>query len=345
MKHHGNRPCTPSIQTQETAGKIKKKKNKGSQKAFASHDQENCSCSGSNFGNSGFGASRFTCTDQLVLDSPGRGKQESGYRGGHQEVTERAQSRPWKGKRRPRDSESSFISPNSAVSGEGPDRPGRWRTAYLGHAAVGRSEPELREERERERRSQEPWSPSPERVPRHPTPSVEEPLPGPRPLTRTIERRLRTRRGPMHTPRYRAVLRGSVQRKRPGQPSPTLPRHATPLLRPHTHQGPAPSYEAPQALPCPSHLAAPLTTILSLRHPRPHQGHVPKSQVRPRPLAGPRPATSSVLPRLRGARLVHVHPPLCWTRFGSHGSGWGWRAGDCHIASHSIFHRTLSKEQ
>lgn len=40
-------------------------------------------------------------------------------------------------KRRPRDSESSFISPNSAVSGEGPDRPGRWRTAYLGHAAVG----------------------------------------------------------------------------------------------------------------------------------------------------------------------------------------------------------------
>lgn len=199
--------------------------------------------------------------------------------------------------------------------------------------------------RERERRSQEPWSPSPERVPRHPTPSVEEPLPGPRPLTRTIERRLRTRRGPMHTPRYRAVLRGSVQRKRPGQPSPTLPRHATPLLRPHTHQGPAPSYEAPQALPCPSHLAAPLTTILSLRHPRPHHGHVPKSQVRPRPLAGPRPATSSVLPRLRGARLVHVHPPLCWTRFGSHGSGWGWRAGDCHIASHSIFHRTLSKEQ
>lgn len=174
---------------------------------------------------------------------------------------------------------------------------------------------------------------------------MEEPLPGPRPLTRAIERRLRTRRGPMHTPRDRAVLRGSVQRKRPGQPSPTLPRHATPLLRPHTHQGPAPSYEAPQALPCPSHLAAPLTTVLSLRHPRPHHGHVPKSQVRPRPLAGPRPATSSVLPRLRGARLVHVHPPLCWTRFGSHGSGWGWRAGDCHIASHSIFHRTLSKEQ
>lgn len=119
----------------------------------------------------------------------------------------------------------------------------------------------------------------------------------------------------MHTPRDRAVLRGSVQRKRPGQPSPAPPRHATPLLRPHTHQGPAPSYEAPQALPCPIHLAAPLTTVLSLRHPRPHHGHVPKSQVRPRPLAGPRPATSSVLPRLRGARLVHIHPQLCWTRF------------------------------
>lgn len=53
--------------------------------------------------------------------------------------------------------------------------------------------------------------------------------------------------------RDRAVLRGSVQRKRPGQPSPTLPRHATPLLRPHTHQGPAPSYDALQAQPCPSH--------------------------------------------------------------------------------------------
>lgn len=171
-----------------------------------------------------------------------------------------------------------------------------------------RSEPELREEREREDHR------NPGLLPQKgplatPTPSVEEPLPGPRPLTRTIERRLRTRRGPMHTPKDRTVLRGSVQRKRPGQPSPTLPRHATPL--PHTHQGPAPSYDAPQALPCPSHLAAPLTTVLSLRHPRPHHGHVPKSQVRPRPLAGPRPATSSVLPRLRGARLVHVHPPLC----------------------------------
>lgn len=42
-----------------------------------------------------------------------------------------------RGKRRPRDSESSFISPNSAVSGEGPDRPHSWRTAYLGHDAVG----------------------------------------------------------------------------------------------------------------------------------------------------------------------------------------------------------------
>lgn len=268
-----------------------------------------------------------------------------------------------RGKRRPRDSESSFISPNSAVSGEGPDRPDLWRTAYLSHDAVGQERAGAAGVGGREvtgalvsfpRKGPSPpprprWSGeghrSPERGSRHPTPSVEEPLPGPRPLTRTVERRLRTRRGPMHTPRDRAVLRGSVQRKRPGQPSPTLPRHATPLLRPHTHQGPAPSYDALQALPCPSHLAAPLTTVLSLRDPRPHQGHVPKSQVRLRPLAGPRPATSSVFPRLRGERLVHVHPPLCWTRFGSHGPGWGWKAGDCHIASHSIFHRTLSEEQ
>lgn len=213
-------------------------------------------------------------------------------------------------KRRPKDSESSFISPNSDVSGEGLDLPGRWRTAYLGHAAVGQERAGAAG-RERERRSQEPWSPSPERVPRHPHALGGGAAPGTMATHQDDRAQTADEKGTDAHAEGQDSTRGSVQRKRPGQPSPTLPRHATPLLRPHTHQGPAPSYDAPQALPCPSHLAAPLTTVLSLRHPRPHHGHVPKSQVRPRPLAGPRPATSSVLPRLRGARLVHVHPPLC----------------------------------
>lgn len=41
------------------------------------------------------------------------------------------------GQRRPRDSEGSFISPSSAAFREGPDRPARGSTAYLGHDAVG----------------------------------------------------------------------------------------------------------------------------------------------------------------------------------------------------------------
>lgn len=288
-----------------------KKKIREAKRAFASHDQENCFCSGSNFGNSGFGAPQFTCTHQLVLDSPGRGRIQRGdtkrSRRGHRADHGR-------GKRRPRDSESSFISPNSAVSVEGPDRPHSWRTAYLGHDAVGQERAGAAG-RERERRSQEPWSPSPERAPRPPHALGGGVAPGTTATHQDGRAQTADEEGTDAHARDRAELRGSVQRKRPGQPSPTLPRHATPLLRPHTHQGPAPSYDAPQALPCPSHLAAPLTTVFSLWDPRPHHGHAPKSQVRSRPLAGPRPATSSVLPRLRGARLVHVHPPLCWTRF------------------------------
>lgn len=239
-------------------------KNKGSPKAFASHDQENCSCSGSNFGNSGFGAARFTCTERSTswfrtlrsegghrrADTEGDTKRS---RRGHRTGRER-------GKQRPRDSETPKAAspplallllekvPIALVAGA--------RLTWAMMLSV-RSEPGLRVG-ERERDGHQSPGPLPQKGPRAtPPPTVEEPLPGPPPLTEKVERRSAgEKRTDAHAEGQGTTLRGSVQRKRPSQPSPARPCPATPRHAParqHTHQGPAPNYTTLQAPPCPRH--------------------------------------------------------------------------------------------
>lgn len=90
-----------------------------------------------------------------------------------------------------------------------------------------RSEPELREREREGHRSPGLLPQKGPLAPRPPTPSVEESLPGPRPLTRTVERRLRTRRGPMHTRgtgQYSAALCNGNALASPARPCPATPR-------------------------------------------------------------------------------------------------------------------------
>lgn len=234
-------------------------KNKGSPKAFASHDQENCSYSGSNFGNSGFGAARFTCTERSTSWFRTLGaREDSGERTrrgtprGHGEGTEqdvRGESRET-----PKSASPPLALlllekvPIALVAGA--------RLTWAMMRSV-RSEPGLRGERERETVTRAPV-PFPQKGPvPHPTPTVEEPLPGPPPLTEKVERRSAgEKRTDAHAEGQGTTLRGSVQRKRPSQPSPARPCPATPRhapARPHTHQGPAPNYTTLQAPPCPRH--------------------------------------------------------------------------------------------
>lgn len=55
----------------------------------------------------------------------------------------------------------------------------------------------------------------------------------------------------MLTPRLTAASGNGNALASPAQPDLIRPRHATPLPRPHTHQGPAPSDAVLYALPCP----------------------------------------------------------------------------------------------